>query len=410
MNVDEQLKLLSEGAAEIIRLEELRVRLKRSLETGIPLRIKAGFDPTAPDLHLGHTVMLRKMRRFQDLGHSIIFLIGDFTGLIGDPTGQSITRKQLSKEEVLQNAETYKSQVFKILKPEKTTVEFNSRWMSSLSSDKFLELSSHSTVARMLERDDFEKRLKKKQPISIHELLYPLIQGFDSVVLKADVELGGTDQKFNLLMGRELQKEYGQDPQVVFMLPILEGLDGVKKMSKTLGNSIGIQESAAKIFGKVMSIPDNLMYRYYELCTDLTFTEICKIKNDIQGGGLHPKDAKSELAKMIVRDFHSLQAAKQAEEEFNRIFVQRLSPINMPEKKLAISQQKVRLSKLIVHWGLASSVGEASRLITQEAVTINDQKVTNLKTEIDFSQPFVSVLKVGKRRFLKVIVEKSQDQ
>ena len=409
MTVDEQIKLLSEGAAEIIRLEDLHFRLKRSLETGIPLRIKAGFDPTAPDLHLGHTVMLRKMRRFQDLGHSIIFLIGDFTGLIGDPTGQSITRKQLSKEEVLQNAETYKNQVFKILIPEKTTVEFNSRWMSSLSSNEFLELSSHSTVARMLERDDFSKRLKKKQPISIHELLYPLIQGFDSVILKADVELGGTDQKFNLLMGRELQKEYGQNPQVVFMLPILEGLDGVKKMSKTLGNSIGIQESPNKIFGKVMSIPDSLMYRYYELCTDLTSTEICKIKKDVQGGGLHPKDAKSKLAKMIVRDFHSVQAAKQAEEEFNRIFVQRLSPSSMPEKKLTTSQQKLRLSKLIVQWGLATSVGEAGRLITQEAVTINKQKVTDLKAEIDFSQPSVFVLRVGKHRFLKVIVEQSEE-
>ena len=409
MTVDEQLKLLSEGATEIIRLEDLRFRLKRSLETGIPLRIKAGFDPTAPDLHLGHTVMLRKMRQFQDLGHSIIFLIGDFTGLIGDPTGQSITRKQLSKEEVLQNAETYKNQVFKILRPEKTTVEFNSRWMSSLSSNEFLELSSHSTVARMLERDDFSKRLKKKQPISIHELLYPLIQGFDSVILKADVELGGTDQKFNLLMGRELQKEYGQDPQVVFMLPILEGLDGVKKMSKTLGNSIGIQELPTKIFGKVMSIPDGLMYRYYELCTNLTSTEICKIKKDVQGGGLHPKDAKSKLAKMIVRDFHSVQAAKQAEEEFNRIFVQRLSPSSMPEKKLTTSQQKLRLSKLIVQWGLAASVAEAGRLITQEAVTINKQKVTDLKAEIDFSQPSISVLRVGKHRFLKVIVEQSAE-
>ncbi|MDE2962806.1 MAG: tyrosine--tRNA ligase, partial [Acidobacteriota bacterium] len=309
VTVEEQLSFLQEGVAELIRPEELRERLVRSAETGRPLRVKAGFDPTAPDLHLGHTVMLRSMRRFQDLGHTVIFLIGDFTGLIGDPSGRSATRKPLTREEVAENAETYKQQVFKVLDPEKTVIDFNSRWMMPFSSEQFLTLASRYTVARMLERDDFSKRLKRSQPVAIHELLYPLIQGYDSVVLEADVEMGGTDQKFNLLVGRELQREYGHDPQVLVMLPLLEGLDGVQKMSKSLGNYIGIQEPASEIFGKVMSISDDLMYRYYELCTDLSAPEVDRIRDRVARGSLHPKAAKVDLAKRIVREFHSRQAA-----------------------------------------------------------------------------------------------------
>ena len=404
MTVEEQLAFLQQGVAELIRPEELRARLARSAETGRRLRIKAGFDPTAPDLHLGHTVMLRSMRRFQDLGHTVIFLIGDFTGLIGDPSGRSATRKPLSREQVAENAETYKQQVFKILDPEKTTIDFNSRWMTPFSSEQFLKLASRYTVARMLERDDFSKRLKKSQPVAIHELIYPLVQGYDSVVLEADVEMGGTDQKFNLLVGRELQREYGQEPQVLLMLPLLEGLDGVQKMSKSLGNAIGIQEPASEIFGKVMSISDVLMYRYYELCTDLSSSEIDRIRKQVAEGSLHPKAAKVDLAKWIVREFHSRQAADRAEEEFHRIHSQRLAPDRMEEKRLPVSTEGLRLSKLMVRVGLAPSVGQAVRLITQDAVSLNHQKVTDVKAEMDCSRPSSSVLKVGKRGFVKVIV------
>lgn len=405
MTVEEQLTFLQQGVAELIRPEDLRARLVRSAESGRPLRIKAGFDPTAPDLHLGHTVMLRSMRRFQDLGHTVIFLIGDFTGLIGDPSGRSATRKPLTREEVAENAETYKQQVFKVLDPEKTVIDFNSRWMMPFSSEQFLALAARYTVARMLERDDFSKRLKRSQPVAIHELLYPLIQGYDSVVLQADVEMGGTDQKFNLLVGRELQREYGQAPQVLVMLPLLEGLDGVQKMSKSLGNTIGIQEPALEIFGKVMSISDDLMYRYYELCTDLTSPEVGRIRNRVAQGSLHPKAAKVDLAKRIVREFHSHQAADRAEEEFHRIHSQRLLPDKMEEKRLPVSQERLRLSKLMVRVGLAASVGQAVRLISQDAVSLNQEKVTDVKAEMDCSQPSSSVLKVGKRGFVKLIVE-----
>lgn len=405
MTVEEQLSFLQQGVAELIRPEELRAKLVRSEESGEPLRIKAGFDPTAPDLHLGHTVMLRSMRRFQDLGHTVIFLIGDFTGLIGDPSGRSATRKPLTREEVAENAQTYKQQVFKVLDPEKTVIDFNSRWMMPFSSEQFLTLASRYTVARMLERDDFSKRLKKSQPVAIHELLYPLIQGYDSVVLQADVEMGGTDQKFNLLVGRELQREYGQAPQVLLMLPLLEGLDGVQKMSKSLGNYIGIQEPASEIFGKVMSISDDLMYRYYELCTDLSSPEVDRIRRRVARGSLHPKAAKVDLAKRIVREFHSRQAADRAEEEFHRIHSQRLLPDTMEEKRLPVSQERLRLSKLMVRVGLAASVGQAVRLITQDAVSLNQEKVTDVKAEMDCSRPSSAVLKVGKRGFVKVIVE-----
>ena len=404
MTIEEQLTFLQRGVAELIRPEELRARLVRSVETGRPLRIKAGFDPTAPDLHLGHTVMLRSMRRFQDLGHTVIFLIGDFTGLIGDPSGRSATRKPLTREEVAENAETYKQQVFKVLDPDKTVIDFNSRWMMPFGSEQFLRLASRYTVARMLERDDFSKRLSRSQPVAIHELLYPLIQGYDSVVLEADVEMGGTDQKFNLLVGRELQREYGQAPQVLLMLPLLEGLDGVQKMSKSLGNTIGIQEPASEIFGKVMSISDDLMYRYYELCTDLSSPEVDRIRNQVAQGSLHPKAAKVDLAKRIVREFHSRRAADRAEEAFHRIHSQRLLPDEMEEKRLPVSQERLRLSKLMVRLGLAASVGQAVRLIAQDAVSLNRERVTDVRAELDCSQPSSAVLKVGKRGFVKVIV------
>ncbi len=333
LTIEEQFEYLKKGAVEIIREEELKSKLARAAKTGKPLRVKAGFDPTAPDLHLGHTVLIRKLKHFQDLGHTVIFLIGDFTGLIGDPSGRNVTRKQLNKDEVLANAETYKQQVFKILDPDKTVLDFNSRWMSAMSSEDFVRLASRYTVARMLERDEFANRLKNNQPISIHEMLYPLVQGYDSVALEADVEMGGTDQKFNLLVGRELQKEYGQEPQIVLTMPILEGLDGVQKMSKSLNNYIGIKEAPKEMFGKVMSIPDTMMFRYYELCTDWPVSKIDALREDISHGRKHPKQAKTELAKLIIRDFHSTEEANRAEEEFNRVFQQGLVPDNIEEKQ-----------------------------------------------------------------------------
>jgi tyrosyl-tRNA synthetase len=404
LSIPEQFEYLRKGAVETIRSDELKTKLQRSTQTGKPLRIKAGFDPTAPDLHLGHTVLIRKLRNFQELGHTVIFLIGDFTGMIGDPSGRNVTRKQLSKEEVLKNAETYKQQVFKFLDPEKTILDFNSRWMSPMTSEDFIRLASRYTIARMLERDDFSNRLKNNQPISIHEILYSLVQGYDSVALQADVELGGTDQKFNLLVGRELQKEYGQEPQVVMTMPILEGLDGQQKMSKSLNNYIGVREPAEEMYGKIMSIGDPLMYRYYELCTDFTIQQIEQLKADVDAGKRHPKMVKGELAKLIIRDFHSAQDGERAEDKFNRIFQQRLKPEQMEEKRLPTISEKVRLSKLMAQLGLASSVTEANRLIEQGAVTLNDEKVSNAKTELDLSQEAVYFLKVGKRRFLRLLV------
>ncbi len=404
LSIDEQFEYLRKGAVEIIREEELKAKLTRAARTGKPLRVKAGFDPTAPDLHLGHTVLIRKLKHFQDLGHTVIFLIGDFTGLIGDPSGRNVTRKQLSKEEVLQNAETYKEQVFKILDPEKTVLDFNSRWMSSMSLEDFIRLASRYTVARMLERDDFANRLRNNQPIAIHEILYPLAQGYDSVALEADVELGGTDQKVNLLVGREVQREYGQEPQIVVTMPLLEGLDSVQKMSKSLNNSIGIKEPPNEMFGKIMSISDALMYRYYELCTDWPLSQIDRLRQKVAAGQKHPKEAKVELAKLIIRDFHSSAQAEQAEEEFNRIFQQGLIPEDIDEKHLPATDERMRLGKLIAQLGLAGSVAEANRLIEQEAVRLNDQRVSSVKAELDLSLPASYILKVGKRRFLKLVV------
>ena len=405
LTIDEQLQYLNKGTVDIIRPEELKAKLERSSQTQRPLRVKAGFDPTAPDLHLGHTVLIRKLKHFQDLGHTVIFLIGDFTGMIGDPTGRNVTRKQLSKEEVFQNAETYKQQVFKILDPEKTVLDFNSRWMSSMKSEDFIRLASRYTVARMLERDEFSNRLKNNQPISIHEMLYPLVQGYDSVALKSDVELGGTDQKFNLLVGRELQKEYDQEPQIVLTMPILEGLDGVQKMSKSLGNYVGINDPPQDMFGKIMSISDQLMYRYYELCTDLGIQQVEQIRGDIAQNRLHPMTAKTSLAKSIVSQFHSPQAAQVAEEEFTRVFRDRSNPVQMEEKILPGSAGKIRLAKLMAQLGLAGSINEAVRLIEQEAVTLNNQKVGDTKAQLDLSKSSSYILRVGKRRFVRVLVK-----
>jgi len=405
MTIDEQLTYLSKGTVELIRLEELRTKLERSAQTKVPLRAKAGFDPTAPNLHLGHTVVIRKLKHFQDLGHTVIFLIGDFTGLIGDPSGRNVTRKQLSRDELSQNAETFKKQVFKILDPEKTVLDFNSRWMSPMKSEDFIRLVSHYTVARILERDDFSKRLKSNQPIAIHEILYPLVQGYDSVMLRADVELGGTDQKFNLLVGREFQKEYEQEPQVVMTTPLIEGLDGVQKMSKSLGNYIGITDPPQEMFGKIMSISDDLMYRYYELCTDLSLPQIEKIRRDVIAENRHPKQVKAELAKIIVGEFHSPLAAHQAEQEFNRVFGKGMTPDQMTEKTLPVSTGKIRVAKLISQLGLAVSNTEAARLLEQGAVSWNNQKMTDPKAELDLSQASTYILRVGKRHFVKVIIE-----
>src|SRR5579871_892860 len=320
MEIDQQLAYLTKGAEETIRVEELKAKLENSAKTGKPLRVKAGFDPTAPDIHLGHTVLIRKMKHFQELGHTVIFLIGDFTGMIGDPSGRSATRKQLTPEEVQQNAETYKQQIFKILDPQRTVIDFNSRWMMPLGADGFIRLAGKYTVARIIEREDFSNRMSKQLPIAMHELLYPLVQGYDSVALEADIELGGTDQRLSLLVGRELQRSYGQESQAVLTTPILEGLDGVQKMSKSLGNAIGIHEPPLEMYGKIMSISDEMMWRYYELLTDVQIPEIEKMKRDAASGVSHPMTLKKDLARRIVADFHSAEAATKAADDWAKQF------------------------------------------------------------------------------------------
>jgi tyrosyl-tRNA synthetase len=400
--VQQQLDHIRRGAVEIIREEELVEKLKRAQKTGKPLRVKAGFDPTAPDIHVGHTVLIRKMKHFQDLGHTAIFMIGDFTGLIGDPSGRSVTRKQLTKDEVLRNGETYKQQIFKILDPEKTVIDFNSRWMSQLGSEGFLRLASRYTVARILEREDFTNRMKTQQPIAMHELLYPLVQGYDSVALEADVELGGTDQKFNLLVGRDLQREYGQESQVVLTMPLLEGLDGVQKMSKSLGNYIGISEAPTEQFGKAMSISDDLMFRYYELLTDIPLAEIQKLRAEVAAGKRHPMDVKAELAVRIITDYHNTAAAAAAREEFNRVFRKGSVPEDIEEKEISIASGPIRLTKLLATLNLAASNTEGQRLIESGAVHMNDERITDPKAEI--SKPGEYQFKVGKRRFLRLTV------
>lgn len=403
MTIDEQLAYLRKGTVEIIREEELRKKLEESAKTGKPLRVKLGADPTAPDIHLGHTVVIRKLHAFQELGHTVIFLIGDFTGLIGDPSGKSATRPQLSREEINANAETYKQQIFKLLDPEKTVIDFNSRWMDKLGSDGFLRLASHVTVRQILERDDFQKRLAENRPLALHEVMYPLVMAYDSVALEADVELGGTDQKFNLLMGRNLQREYGQESQIAIVTPLLEGTDGVAKMSKSLGNYIGINEPPQEMFGKVMSISDDLMWRYYELCTDVSSDEIANLRRAAGTGERNPRDIKSDLAKLIVSDFHSKEAAEAAAEGFIRRFRNKESPDEVEERTLPSNYpQGWDLAQLLVTIGLAESKGEARRLIQQGGVYIDGERQTVVNS-VTLWKPGVSALfKVGKRRFTRV--------
>ncbi|MDR2551524.1 MAG: tyrosine--tRNA ligase [Desulfobulbus sp.] len=400
-SVEEQIALIERGAVDFHSREDLVKKLTRSLETGVPLTVKAGFDPTAPDLHLGHTVLIQKLRHFQVLGHSVHFLIGDFTGLIGDPTGKSDTRPPLTSEDVKRNAETYKEQVFKILDPDKTTVVFNSTWLGKLTSYDMIRLASELTVARMLERDDFKKRFESNRPISIHEFLYPLIQGYDSVAMKADVELGGTDQLFNLLMGRDLQRSRGQEPQVVLTMPLLEGLDGVNKMSKSLGNYIGISEPPDSIFGKIMSISDDLMFRYYELLSDLPMAEITMLREQIERGQLHPKSVKVQLAKEMVARFYSSAAAEEAERTFEQVFARHEMPDEIEEVRLAATENEIWLPKLLLDAGLVKSTSDGRRMIQQHAVSLDGARVDDGNTAIPTKGAVL--LKVGKRRFCRVI-------
>jgi tyrosyl-tRNA synthetase len=402
--IDEQLSYLSKGTVEIIRDTELRAKLERSAKTGKPLRVKLGADPTAPDIHLGHTVVIRKLRAFQELGHTAIFLIGDFTGMIGDPSGKSATRPQLTREEINANAETYKQQIFKLLDPEKTVIEFNSRWMDTLGSAGFLRLSSHVTVRQILERDDFQQRLETNRPLALHEVMYPLVMAYDSVALEADVELGGTDQKFNLLMGRNLQREYGQESQVAVVMPLLEGTDGVQKMSKSLGNYIGINEPPQEIFGKVMSISDDLMWRYYELCTDLAPHQLSALRTAVESGERNPRDVKAELSKRIVADFYSQSAAEAAEEQFVRRFRNKETPDDVEERVVAAGSWK--LPRLLVELQLASSMAEARRLIEQGGVYVDGERAPQSDLELGSDRSFL--LQVGKRRFVRVRGEKNQ--
>lgn len=399
-DVTQQLDLILRGVVEVIQQTELEAKLKRSLTEQRPLRIKAGFDPTAPDLHLGHTVLIHKLKHFQDLGHQVIFLIGDFTGMIGDPTGVSETRKALTKEQVQENAKTYQRQIFKILDPNKTTIEFNSRWMGPMTADGLIQLAAHYRVARMMERDDFHKRHQEQKPISVHEFLYPLVQGYDSVALKADVELGGTDQKFNLLVGRELQRDYGQESQVVITMPLLEGTDGVKKMSKSVGNYIALEDKPGEMFGKIMSISDVLMYRYYEL---LTTENLDRIK------ALHPMEAKQRLAELIVTRYHGAEAGRQARGEFQQKFQAKefpdepdkcvdLKPEDMSEIDV-VQGSSIKLARLIAKTRLVSSSSEARRLIIQGGIEVDGIKETNPDKLIPFEFNQQRRLKIGKKKF-----------
>jgi tyrosyl-tRNA synthetase len=403
--LDKQLEIIRRGAVEIVPENELVDKLRHSIDSGSPLRIKLGLDPTAPDIHLGHTVVLQKLRQFQELGHQVTLILGDFTARIGDPTGRSETRRQLTEEQVLSNARTYERQIFKILDRDRTEVVFNSQWLTPMNFAQVVELSAKCTVARMLERDDFAKRFKEYLPISIHELFYPLMQGYDSVALKADVELGGTDQKFNLLMGRTLQKEYGQEPQVALMMPILEGLDGVQKMSKSLGNYIGIDESPREMYGKTMSLADELMLRYFELATAVSLDELRTIEAGLKSGGMHPRDVKMRLAREIVTQYHGQDAAIAAEEEFKRIFQQKDLPDELPEFQVTrdmLEDGIIWLPKLIVLSGMAGGTSEARRLIQQGGVKVDGEKVEDPNSSV---KPVSNmVIQVGKRKFTRFIV------
>jgi len=405
--VDEQMDLLQKGAAEIIRVAELRERLEESRKTGRPLRVKAGFDPTAPDLHLGHTVLMRKLRHFQQLGHTVIFLVGDFTSLIGDPTGRNVTRKPLTREQIDANAETYKAQVFKLLDEKTTEVRYNSEWLGKLGYEGTIRVTSHFTVSQMLERDEFHSRFQAEQPISLHELLYPVMQGYDSVALQCDVELGGTDQKFNLLCGRELQRHYGQKPQIVLMTPILEGLDGVQKMSKSLGNAIGINEPPAEMYGKLMSISDEVMWKYWIFLTDLKQSEVDALRADVAAGKLHPMETKKKLARTITAGFHGDAAAQSAGENWARMFQQKetaenLEEVAVPFANVADLQGYLQIPKLLVQIGLAASGTEANRKIAEKAVKLDGDVFGSLRIKLP-KLPARIVVRLGKRAKVAVI-------
>jgi len=397
MNLEQQIAHLRRGCADLIDEAELRKKIAR----GKPLRVKAGFDPTAPDLHLGHTVLLHKMRHFQECGHEVIFLIGDFTGRIGDPSGRSDTRPPLTEEQILANAETYKQQVFKILDPQRTVVDFNSRWMGQFTAVDFIQLASRYTVARILEREDFKTRYQNNTPISLHEFMYPLVQGYDSVALKADVELGGTDQTFNLLVGRHLQGQYGMEPQCVMTMPLLVGLDGVKKMSKSLGNYIGIDEPATQIFGKTMSVSDELMWTYYEVLSSRTLAEIGVLKKAVEDGVKHPKEAKEDLAFEITARYHGEEAAREARQGFNAVFASGAMPDDLPEHRCPQGEASAPVV-FLTDAGLTASRGEARRLVAQKALSIDDVSVTDGATPLGRGSYSV---KLGKKRFLKLVVE-----
>lgn len=398
-----QLEQIQFGAVDFISEKDFVKKLKKSFEQKKPLRIKLGADPNRPDIHLGHTVVINKLKVLQDLGHHIQFLIGDFTALIGDPTGKNSTRPILSREEIDENAKSYRQQIFKILDPEKTEIVYNSAWLLKLTAIDFVKLTAQYTVAQMLERDDFTKRYKSNTPISIHEFLYPLCQGYDSVAMKTDLELGGTDQKFNLLVGRQLQSSYGQEPQCILTMPILEGLDGVNKMSKSLDNYIGVNESPKDMFGKTMRVSDELMFRYYELLTDMKPAEIVKLKADMVAGVKHPRQVKVDLAKFLVKRFHSQTAAQDAEDEFNRIFVDKGMPDSVEE--FETTPQAIGLVQLMTLAGLSASNGEATRLITGGAVQIDQQKISDSKMKLELKSGQALVIKAGKKKFMKVIVK-----
>lgn len=406
LDIEKQLEIIRRGIAEIVPEDELVEKLKKSVAKNKPLHIKLGLDPTAPDIHLGHTVVLQKLRQFQELGHHVTIILGDYTGRIGDPTGKSETRKQLTEEEVLTNAKTYEKQIFKILDPAKTKVQFNSTWLAPLTFEGVIRLAATVTVARMLEREDFSKRFKENLPISIHEFFYPLMQGYDSVALAADVELGGTDQKFNLLMGRTLQKEFGQEPQIALMMPILEGLDGVNKMSKSLGNYIGIDEPPQEMYGKTMSIPDELMVRYFELVTPVLLEEVRSIKQGLQEGTLHPRDVKMRLGREIVSFYHGEEAARQAEGHFQKVFQKKEIPDEIDEFVVTedlYEEGLVALPRLLIQAGLVASTSEARRLIKEGAVKINGEKAAD--PNLRFKPEDGTIIRAGKRRFARLSVK-----
>ena len=406
--LDEQVNYLTKGCVDVVRLSDLQAKLKRSAKVGQPLTVKVGFDPTAPDLHLGHTVLIRKMKHFQDLGHTVIFVVGDFTALIGDPAGRMKTRPPLTEEEILENSETYKTQVFKLLDREKTVVKNNSKWLKKLGSDGWIRLAAHYSVAQMLERRDFKKRYDKGQPIAIHEFLYPLAQAYDSISLEADVEMGGTDQLFNLNVGRDIMPAHGLEPQIVLTVPLLVGLDGVEKMAKSAGNAIGITESPNDMFGKLMSISDDLMWTYYELLTDVSLEDIQQLQSAVKKGSKHPKEVKINLAVKIVTDFHSAVSAAAAAEEFERRFARKELPLDAPEQIITFDVNRLRLSSLMVDLGLASSSSGATRVIDQGGVKIDGERILDKWHEFDPSSKSF-ILQVGKKARRVTIKPKKGD-